>query len=235
MTAFQIFILFNIPNLGTAGTAGTMGQPNPLQVFAVMRSPKVVAAYLLLLLLSLALYGALMALQSAVARGDATFTVGRAVAAGIRRLPNVLLAAVVFGLALVVGTAALIIPGIWLWGRLQLWFPAMFADGAGGLEALGSSWHLSKGNWWRGATIITVGIIMIVVFAFVFSLAGGIVAVLMRGDMLDRQVTLQLFTLLANTITYPFISALLLSMHRDFKLRREGTDLAARVGALRSA
>jgi hypothetical protein len=226
LAAFSAVLLSSMPRYGTASSASLQ------YMMAALRSPRVLGAYVIVTLLSLAAYGALMALENAVSRGDMSFSLAQACAAAFRRLPAMVLASLIFAVALIVGCIALLIPGIWLWGRLQLWLAAMFADNQSALGSLASSWNLTSGNWWRGSAIFSVAVIMILVVSIVFSVVGGVVVGILRVDPRDAQIVIQLFSLVANTITYPFFVATWLSTHRDFKLRREGGDLAARAGAL---
>lgn len=225
LAAFGIVLISSAPNNGVE-------RQSVLQMMAALRSPRMLGAYVLVTLLTLALYGALMALQSAVARGDASFSLGSALATGFRRLPGALLASLICMIALVLGTIALIIPGIWLWGRLQLWMAAMFAEDKDALDALRSSWNLTKRNWWRGTTIFSLGAIMAVVCSVVFQVTGGIVAALARVDAVDVPIVLQLFSGVAYIFIYPFLTAVWLAMYHDFKLRHEGGRPRGAPGSL---
>ncbi len=224
---------------------------------AVMGSPRVVALDLVSLLLTLVFQGAVLVREIAVVRGDESFTLVRALATSVRRLPGMILGTVLFllavagGLALlillvaahglavslpdVIGFLALLVLGFWLWGRLQLWTAALFVENARATAALGSSWRLTKDRWWRAATIFTVAVIIVLVFTVVFSFVGGLVAALSHTSLMGRAAVLQLFTLGSHAIAYPLDAAIWLAMYHDFKLRREGGDLAARAGALGSA
>jgi hypothetical protein len=229
LAGFSLVVMLNVPLDGTPGTQSLQ------QMLSALRSPPILTMYLLVTLLTFALYGSLMALANAVAHANTSFTLLQACATGFRRLPAIVLASLIFGVAVVLGLIVLIVPGIWLWGRLQLWIAAMFAEDATALGSLRSSWQITEGNWWRGSTIFSVAVILIFVVSFVFSLVGGVVAAILRLSLTDTQIVVQLFSLVANTITYPFFVATWLCMHRDFKLRREGGDLAARTRALGSA
>ena len=48
-----------------------------------------------------------------------------------------------------VGFLLLVIPGIWLWGMFQVWFVALVVEQLGPFKALGRSWRLVEGHWWR--------------------------------------------------------------------------------------
>lgn len=226
LTAQQIAIGLLIPDFGMQGGR------TALEALDRMLSPTFVAIDLLAALLGLVCYGALLSQQFAVARGDVSVSVARAFAAGGRRLPGMVLATVLDLAAIVVGLCALVVPGVYLWGRLQLWMAAMFAENATALESLKGSWRLTRGRWWRASTIFTVAVAMMIVFSLAVGLIGAVAASLSHSSLVDSQVVVQLFALPTNTIIYPVMSAVWVSMYHDFKLRSEGGDLAARTEAL---
>jgi hypothetical protein len=61
--------------------------------------------------------------------------------------------------------------------------------------------------------------------------AGLLVAMSLR-DIATAELVIQGVGIVANVFMLPMVPAVLLVMYRDLKLRREGGDLAARVGAL---
>ncbi len=205
---------------------------NPLQALAAVFSLRLLVVDLALLVLSLIFQGAVIVREIAIIRGDESVTLGGALGASLRRFPGLLLGAILFGLAIGAGTVALIIPGLWLWGRLMLWTVALFVEDASATDALASSWRLTRGNWWRVVVIFTVGIILVLVLTMAFTFVAGLVAGLARLSAQGRLQVLQLASLVTNAISYPLGVAILLAMYNDLKLRREGGDLASRARAL---
>ena len=223
---------------------------------ALGNSPRLLLFDLLAFVLRLLFQGAVLVREIAIVHGDQSMTLGGAVAASVRRLPATVLGAIIvllpitasavpFGFAVVYFMArgtlpsrtlvlglVLLIVATWLWGRLQLWFAALFLEDATAGQALGSSWRLTKGHWWRATAIFTVAVIMVLVVAFVFSFIGGVVAVTAHTSLMGRALLLQVFALGSNAIYYPLGGAIWLAMYHDLKLRREGGDLASRAGAL---
>jgi hypothetical protein len=229
LTAQQIALALLMPDLGMHGGR------TALEALDSLLSPTFAAVDLLSALLGLVCYGALLSQQFAVARGDEPVSVARAFAMGGRRLPGMVLATVLDLAAIVVGLCALVVPGVYLWGRLQLWMAVMFGENAAALEALKGSWRLTRGRWWHASTIFTVAVTMMIVFSLAIGLIGAVVAGLSHSSLLGSQVVVQLFSLPTNTIIYPVMSAVWISMYHDFKLRSEGGDLAARTEALSGA
>jgi hypothetical protein len=205
------------------------------QVLRLMLSPLVIGGFLLVIVISMVFYGALVKSESVLARGDAPLSLGEAVAVGLRRMPGVLLGTLIFLLAIGVGFVLLIIPGIYLFGKLQLWSVSMFTEDASALDALKISWRLTRKRWWRGTAILSVAAILIYVFALAFGLVAAAIGALVHLGLTDRLIVNQIFSIASNVIVLPMMVAINLAMYYDFKLRGEGGDLAARVGSLGKA
>ena len=97
------------------------------------------------------------------------------------------------------------------------------------------SWDLIKGHWWRAATILTVGIIIVLVITMIFGFLAGLVFVMFRLDPMSLIIGNQLVGAAERVFVTSMIPALLVAMYYDFKLRREGGDLAARTKSLQTA
>lgn len=213
----------------TATIAGAAALLPRLQ--AVGRSPGLMALDVLASLFWLLFHAAVIRSQDTVANG-APESLGASLRFALTRLPAMVVGAIVFAMALTVGLVLLIIPGLWLWGQLQLWLVALCAEDLGPFGALGRSWRLIEHHWWRATT--TVGVILMVIL--VLSMGGGLVigvaALATRGDLVRVLLANQLVTLLINVFTTPLGTATMIAMYYDLKLRREGGDLAARVSSL---
>ncbi len=127
---------------------------------------------------------------------------------------------------------ALVVAGLQLTVRFQLWTVALFIERASATAALASSWRLTRGHWWRAAAILSVAVIMIIVLAACFALVGGAIAAVTGFGSTARTAIIYLASLGSNAIYYPLGAAIWLAMYHDFKLRREGGDLEQRAGAL---
>jgi hypothetical protein len=133
---------------------------------------------------------------------------GGALRAGLRVLPVVVVAVVLYGLAVVLGLIALIVPGIWL--SVSLYFAAQAAvvDDARGPNALRRSFELVRDNWWRTFGILIllglVSALLALPLGFVTQIIGeaadnGPLYVL--GSAVAQTVTLS-FTALAGTLLF---------------------------------
>jgi hypothetical protein len=236
----SVFVLSSFPALTTVRDPVLMWQ---------MFKPSALWGWLLLPgLASLVLIGAVIAAQNALAAGKAPMTVGSALASAFGRLHWLLLTTLVWlifmssvvGIALVpvdpaervLGVLAWVVLAIYLWGRLQLWMVAVFAADADTFRAMAISWRLIEGHWWRAGLILTVAILIIVVISLLFASVGNVVIVLIRVDPMSLLMGNQLISAVERVFVTPMIPAVLVVMYYDFKLRREGGDLAARTRAL---
>jgi hypothetical protein len=241
--ATLLYVLSRFPEIAT--------MRDPAQLWQLVRAPSVWGWYLVLSIASLVLLGAIIACQNALAAESAPLGVGAALAAAFTRLPRQLYAILlwlVYGasIALVfivplpwvlkfLGFMAWAVFGIYLWGRLQLWIVALFAEPVGTVRAMQISWGLIKGHWWRAATILTVGIIIVLIITMIFSFLGGLVFVVVRLDPMSLIIGNQLIGAAERVFVTSMIPALMVAMYYDFKLRREGGDLAARAKSLQNA
>jgi hypothetical protein len=221
---------------------------DPAQIWQMLKPSPLWTWFLLPGIASLLLLGAIIACQNALAAGAPPMTVLQAIGTALRRLHWLLLAVllwVVFicsavGIALipispasrVLGVLAWIVLAIYLWGRLQLWMVALYAEDVGTVRALGISWRLIEGHWWRAAMILTVGIVIVLVISLVFGFLGGLVFIVHSVDPMSLIMDNQVVTAVERVFVTPMIPAVLVAMYYDFKLRREGGDLAARSKSL---
>ena len=221
---------------------------DPAQLWQLVQAPSVWGWYLLLGLISLLLLGAIIACQNALAAGAAPLGVGQSLAAAFARLHWQLLAILLWSLYTGLIAAVMFLPlswelkfllivawlafAIYLWGMLQLWTIALFAEPVGTVAAMAISWRLVRGHWWRAATILTVGIIIVVIITMVFDFVIGLVFVMFRLDPLSLLIGNELISAAERVFVTSMIPALMVAMYYDFKLRREGGDLAGRVKSL---
>jgi hypothetical protein len=183
-------------------------------------------------------YAAILHRMHAVATG-ANANLGTALRIGLIKLFPLLIASILYLLALAVGLVLLVVPGILLGLSLYFYLPLIVVDNKGVLAALKSSHRLVWGNWWRTATVVAVPMFIIMAFYGILGLVAGITGVgiaVSGGGEAEVQRSLETYTLiseLAATLFSAFIgplfAALLLVQLHDLELRREGSDLEARL------
>lgn len=184
-------------------------------------------------------YAAILHRMHAVATGANT-DLGAALRMGLIKLFPLLVASILYFLALAVGLVLLVVPGILLGLSLYFYLPLIVVDNKGILAGLKSSHRLVWGNWWRTATVVAVPMFIIMAFYGILGLVAGItgvgIAVGGGGGEAEVQRSLETYTQileLAATLFSAFIgplfAALLLVQRHDLELRREGSDLEARL------
>jgi hypothetical protein len=197
--------------------------------------------YLVVIVLTLLFYGMLVVNIAAVSR-EQTPTFGASLATAARRAPALLVASIVFGICLAIGFILLIIPGFYLWNRLQLYMVPLVGEGQGPFRSLGSSWRAVGGNWWRTAVVVFVMFVILIVLEIILgALAGFIAAIAGMGSGVTTNPALligrvQVITVFVGAVvrifTIPLIFAVFVALYQDLLLRKGGADLAARLGAL---
>ncbi|HEY3731092.1 MAG TPA: hypothetical protein VGL28_07495 [Steroidobacteraceae bacterium] len=240
--AAVIYFVARIPMLATLR--------DPVQVWQQFRSPSLWGWFPIFSIISLAVFAAVIAAQVSVASGKGPMSLGQALAAGFGRLhwlllgmllvllytAAVLISVLPIGVLLrIVVVLAWLVYGIFLWGMLQLWIVALYAEDASTLEAMRSSWTLIRGHWWRTSIIVTVGIIIVIVLTIVFSVLSGLAMVMFPADPVSMLLRTQIVAALERVFIMPMLPALLVAMYYDYKIRREGADLAARTKSLQPA
>lgn len=158
-----------------------------------------------------------------------------AILAGIATVPFVFMRGVNLT-SIAIGTV-LAIPCLIVLVSLILFVPSCLFDNKGPIGALTGSHRLVWGNWWRTLAILTVGAFIIVVFYMIAAMLIGAVlpfVVLGGGNdaILVGMLSGLLIGVLVSLLLTPFYFAMFMCLFWDLKLRKEGGDLAARVGAL---
>ena len=125
---------------------------------------------------------------------------------------------------------------IWIWVGWCVVMPVMFIENVGLLQAMGRSWRLVQGRWWRTFLVI---FLMFVVY-YVVSLA--LRAFLALGQALLQLVMSQLVIVwisaatsaIVDSLVYPVIQIAIVLIYFDLRVRKEGLDLfqqAQRISA----
>lgn len=160
--------------------------------------------------------------------------VGDSLRYGMSRILALMGAYVLVTLILIPSFIALIIPGIYLAIKLAVTFPAVIVERAGPGTAIGRSFNLMRGNWWRAFAVVVVVFLIEIVINF------AVVSVLIPAVLADdvSEVTVAILTTIVNiivfSITYPLWASVLTVLYYDLRVRNEGFDLqllAQGVGA----
>lgn len=117
------------------------------------------------------------------------------------RLPALIAAGLIAGIAIGVGLLLLVVPGLFL---LTHWFligPVIVLEGKSAGEAFGRSWELVKGNAWSAFGLILATIVVVILA----SIAIGIVTALLAApfpDWLGGWIS----SVVVNSLTAPFVA-----------------------------
>jgi hypothetical protein len=179
------------------------------------------------------LYGAVTyaACESALGR---EVTAGGVVRAVLRRYFQLFGYAFLF---LLMGILFCLFP-LWIWIGIgwSVVMPIMFIENAGLIPALGRSWRLVEGRWWR--TFLMFLLIFILVYVARLALDAFIVlGQVVLQIVLSSVATGWIFaaaTAVVDSIVTPLIQIAIVLIYFDLRVRREGLDLfqlAQRVAA----
>jgi hypothetical protein len=210
---------------------------DPASLVAMATSPGYWITYVLSMIAIVWVMGALYLRANSVGSGE-TVSVGAALGRSVARVPVLIASLILFLIALTVGLILLLIPGVILMISLMLSFNLAVVENKGPLDSLLGSHRLVWGNWWRSAAILTVGFVIV---AVIYVMAGILMAFFVpffaqsENPFLAGQIAGILVAGLMGVLVTPFYISLLVALYWDLKLRKEGTDLAARVGALSAA
>ncbi|MBL0114835.1 MAG: hypothetical protein IPP45_04970 [Sphingomonadales bacterium] len=124
-------------------------------------------------------------------------TVGEALKSGFRLLPSIIILNWLTQFMIVSGLLLLLVPGIYLIGRLMLAAPAQMAERIGNpFRAIGRSFDLSAGNGWRIAGFVA----LIVVVAIIVASAANAVFGILLNLVLPKDVLGEGLALLRSAI-----------------------------------
>lgn len=181
-------------------------------------------------------------------------TFGASLSVGARRLLSVVFGFVLFSVALMVVLIPAMIAAFALWAsqpllaialclvcavpalvvlvRLTLFMQESVIRMAGPWPALRNSWRLTRGQFWRTSTILTVSGVLGAVLYIAAIGAATLVAGLLASGALGVLIGTAVGGAFAGFVLGPYIAAAWLALWHDLRLRSEGGDLDARLDTL---
>ncbi len=170
--------------------------------------------------------GALYRAATSLAAGNLE-TIGSVLLGTLRRYFAVW-GIVILGVLVGIGSIAIVtIPVvIWVLIRWSVALPALFAEGIGPVKSVGRSWNLARDNWWRTLGIlIIVGIMVSLIQTALFSLFGGVAALVpgLSDDIRAGLVTT--VTTLVDALVGAIQPIAITMLYLDLRVRKEGLDL----------
>jgi hypothetical protein len=235
-----ISVILSLPLAASAGFSFFALFNNLAQQTASTQAPDLgptLASLAVVLVLTIALYPLLYgsityaACESALGR---PVTFWGAMRAAFRRYFHIL----GFFLLLVPMVVLFCLFPLWIWigVRWIVWMPVMFVENVGLGAALGRSWRLIEGRWWRTFLVLFLMYILIQV------VATALQAFLFLGQILLSAVVSSYVSLaiseatgiLVSSLVNPILQIAVVLIYFDLRVRREGLDLfqlAQRLGA----
>jgi len=156
----------------------------------------------------------------------------RSVGEIVRRLHSIIWISFLGSFLAALALLACIAPGIWLYFAWAVAVPVLLMEGTKGRRALGRSFRLVKGFWWRTFAILILGSILAGIIQSAVTAAFLAVTFSTDSEVVSVFASF-LASVLAGAITTPFVAAVTIVLYIDLRVRKEGFDLAllaARLG-----
>jgi hypothetical protein len=145
---------------------------------------------------------------------------------GLGRLLPLIVAYLLFIVLVGIGFIALIVPAFWIAVKLAMVFPAVVFERKGPFGAIGRSWTLTRGHWWRTFGTLLVVFLITFVMQLVFGgVVGGLLGASDTVSELTVAIVLTLVNLITLALTYPLWAAVTSVVYYDLRVRNEGFDL----------
>jgi hypothetical protein len=218
---------FDLLILGYARHAG-MTLSGPEQILEVYEQPPIMALSLLYGVLSLAVLGALLVMQNAVANRDTLLRAVQAINIGFARLGRCVIAFVVSTVLIVLG-CFLVLPGLYLSGALALWPVALYVENAHGLQSLDVSRKLIYGYWWHASSVLGVALLGALAFSMVAGFIAAVIGTVLGTDAAGLGLG-ELISAVAVVFMLPMVPVSLIALYNDLQQRRSGVDAERRAG-----
>lgn len=143
------------------------------------------------------LQGALVEAVRDVRDGRRDLTIGEMFARVRPRLPAVIAAGIIAGIAIFIGLLLLIVPGLFLLTIWSLIIPVIVLEGRSAGESFGRSREIVRGNGWNVFGVIVITFAALIVASIIVSLL-----TFWLPDGVDRFVS----DVISNTVIAPFVA-----------------------------
>lgn len=203
---------------------------NPLLMFDMFTSPGYWLVILVMMPLNAIVGGAALLRTQSVARGEAS-SFGESLKGVGPHVIAIILGMLGYLVAVMIGTMLLIVPGIILMVSLVMFLPAIVLGGKGAIDGLKYSHKLVWGNWWRTATVYTIGFIIMYVLMIVIGVVLGLAFAFTGVDLAATMLIDAASSIISGLLVIPFFCALLFEVYTDLTMRKSGGDLGARIEA----
>jgi hypothetical protein len=136
------------------------------------------------------------------------------------------------GILIGLGLIACLLPGVWLYVSWLFCTVIVLTENRRGFKAMGRSFNLIKGRWWKTFGTYVVGYLLA-------GIVSGIITALFGAFLLSTEpnitaviVVSRAINLIAQVITVPFLAAFIAVMYFDLRVRKEAFDLELLAGQI---
>jgi len=190
--------------------------------FLVAKLPLLLSVVFVLCILSFVLYSSMIyRIDNVVNQREDT--VLQALQFGLEKFLPMLVAVIVYSLAVTVGLALFVIPGLILSLSLAFYLYFIVIENRGGYASLRASHDLVWGYWWRTMSVFSIpGAVLVLFYSGLFIALG-----LMGGGLDSPPGPTALFNAFGNILSAlitPYFFTLGYVQYHDLKLRQNGTN-----------
>jgi hypothetical protein len=126
----------------------------------------------------------------------------------------------------ILGGIAAIVFLAWLAVRWAVAYATLLAERVNPWRALGRSWKLVRGNWWRTVGILFLVWLLVTIIQFAISLLFGGIAALLPGLSEEvRAGAVTVVTAVVNALVGAITPLAITMLYLDLRVRKEGVDL----------
>ncbi len=186
------------------------------QVAMIQAMPALMAIILIFSLLSCIVYAAMIFRIDNYEQGrEDSYVEGLWL--GLRKFPAIVLAGLLYTIAIVAGTLLLVIPGVILVISLSFCGYFIILENAGGYASLIASHRLVWGDWWRTNAVFMLPGVMLIIFFIIVGFIGAFLDQLIPNSYGILNILIDLMT----AIIMPYFYVLGYVQYRDLKLRKK--------------
>jgi hypothetical protein len=149
-------------------------------------------------------------------------SIGRTYQYALRKLPAILLITILTTIVTLIGFLLLIIPGIIAFVRLALAPPVVVIEDVRGTKAIGRSWRLTKGHFWRLLGLLILSGLIAAVGALIITVPTELIALSLG---VGGWPVSALGSALATVLITPFSMLIIVLFYFDMRIRKEGFDI----------
>jgi hypothetical protein len=144
-----------------------------------------------------------------------------------RRAPAALAMTILYFFGIFAGAIFILIGLVFVAVRWSVAMPALLLERRGPMSALGRSWSLVSGFWWKCfGTLLVVTLLVFLLSIAVGAVAGGLLAAATSANSLLALLVTQALDVAVQVFTLPLSAAVTVVLYVDLRVRKEGFDLA---------